>query len=259
MIDRQCHVFHTHLYTSAHGQFVGVDLRGEQVLGGRQDAVRIFHRKEAFVAEDVNEIGVFRSLRNQVDDRLHVLLMRVPASHGVGAQEGAFHRSRNAFADAADHAQHLDLIGRVKSVSALDFQGYGAFVHHLPHADHRLGKQFILRGLVQQVGRIEDAAAPGGDFLVAETVYLVQEFSVPAAGIHHVRMAVAETGHHHAAPRIQVSFNRTCSEIHDPAVLDGQPGVAQDAGPALLRAFHAQHALRLNARQQPYVIDNLHS
>ena len=49
------------------------------------------------------------------------------------------------------------------------------------------------------------------------------------------------------------------AEIGNPAVLDGQPGVAQHAGLALRRAFHAQHTLRLNARQQSDVIDNLHS
>ena len=80
-------------------------------------------------------------------------------AHGMGAQEGAFDGRGNRFPDATDDAEHLELVFRVKAVTALDFQGYRTFFHHFLHAYHGLLVQLVLRSSMQQVAGIEDTAA----------------------------------------------------------------------------------------------------
>ena len=103
------------------------------MLGSLQDAVRIFHGEEAFVAEDVHEIGIFGRLRQHVDDGLDIFLVGIAPPHGVSSQESAFDGGGNVLPDAADYAQHLEFIGRIEPVAAFDFQRHGAFGHHFLH------------------------------------------------------------------------------------------------------------------------------
>ena len=51
----------------------------------------------------------------------------------------------------------------------------------------------------------------------------------------------------------------TRTEIHNPALLNLQPGILQHAGFALCGALHAENAFGLDACQQAYVIDKTHS
>ena len=60
VVDRQGVVLHAHLHAARNGQFVGVNLRlHAQLASGFHDAGRLFHGKEPFVAEDIDEIGQF--------------------------------------------------------------------------------------------------------------------------------------------------------------------------------------------------------
>ena len=118
---------------------------------------------------------------------------------------------------------------------------------------------------MQQIGRIQDPAAAGRYLFVGKAVDLVQELSVPAAGIHHVRVAVAESGHDHAALRVQSFFAAAQNdrghrpEVHDPAVFVAEPGILQEAGAPLQLSLHPKDSLRLDARQKAYIIDKTHS
>ena len=118
---------------------------------------------------------------------------------------------------------------------------------------------------MQQVGRIEDAAASGRYLLVGQSVDFVQKLAVPAAGIYHVRVAVAEARHHHPAASVYRFFAAAQNDrIHGPEggnvpVLYPQPGILQRAGAPLLRAFHPKHPLRLDTHQPSYIIDKTHS
>ena len=49
---------------------------------------------------------------------------------------------------------------------------------------------------MEQVGRVEDSAASGSYFLVAETGDLVAELTVAASCIDNMGVGVAETWHH---------------------------------------------------------------
>ena len=257
-------MLHAHLHAAADRQLVGVDLRTEAQRGGRcEDAVRILRREEALVAENVHEISEFRRLRQHIHDGLHVRLLRIATAHGVGAQKGGAHRGGNRVADPADDAQHLQLIGRIEPVSALDLDGAAPLPHHLPHAFHRLGEQFVFRSPVQQVGGIQDTPAPSRNLFVAAAFDLVQELAVAAAGVHDVGVAVAEGRHQQAALCVDVlragrplRAVRHRAEARDAAVLDAQPGVAQDARPGHLRAALAHHARRNDADQLAYILDN---
>ena len=89
-------------------------------------------------------------------------------------EERGPHLQRHAFADAADDAQHLQLVPGRKAVAALDLHAprpMAAISRIRPIAWHRVRP----RRSLQQVGGIENAPAPPGDLLVRQTVDLVEE------------------------------------------------------------------------------------
>ena len=126
MIDRKGVVLHAHLHAARNGQFVGVNLRlHAQLAPGLHDAGRLFHGKEPFVAEDIDEIGQFpgrHGRKHFVADQLHVFLLPadIVPRHGVGAEERGAHGQRSRLADAADDAQHLQFVFGRKTIAALD-------------------------------------------------------------------------------------------------------------------------------------------
>ncbi len=137
MVYGKCSVGHAHLHAAAYSQFVGVDLGLEPIAGaGLQDTGGVVWGEEACVAEHVHEIGVFRSLRHQVDHFLHISFLGVAAADGVGSEEGGTHDCRYAFTDALYDAQHLELSFRAEAVAAFDFQACRAGGHHFFHALH---------------------------------------------------------------------------------------------------------------------------
>ena len=258
MVHRQGAARHARLHTAADGELVGVDLAPQATAGSRrEDAGGIFGREESFIAENIHEISEFCSLRHHPDHLVYIGFAGSSAAHGVRPQEGGAHQRGHRFADAADHPEHLQFIRRIEAVAALDLEGSGPLLQHLPDPLHRLLVERIFPGAVQQVGGVEDAPAPGGDFFIGQARDLVEEFPRAAAGIDDVGMAVAERGHQHPTLRIQhpalLRDGRHRTEIHDPAVLHAQPGVVEDASLRHLHALLAQHALRHDADQFAYV------
>ena len=159
-------MLYANLHAAAYCKLIGVDLWREQVLCRGKDAVCIFYGKEALVAEDVDEIcqglrcldfarhdtgGVGYCRQHYVANLLHISFFGHTSRYCVGAKEGAFDGRRNGLFDAADYPQHLEFVLRIKPVAALYFHGYGAFVHHLLHAYHRLAVKLVFRGAVQKV------------------------------------------------------------------------------------------------------------
>ena len=113
-------------------------------------------------------------------------------------EERGPHLQRHAFADAADDAQHLQLVPGRKAVAALDLHAPRTHRRDLAHALHRLRIEFVLRSLVQPVGGVENAPAPPGDLLVRQTVDLVQKLPLAAPGVDQVGVRVAERREEHA-------------------------------------------------------------
>ena len=104
--------------------------------------------------------------------------------------------------DAVYDTQHLHLILRIESVAAFNLHRESAVGHHLADPFHRLGVEIVLRGPVQQVGRVEDSAPTSRYLLVAQAVDLVEKLPFPASGVHDMRVAVAKRRHHHSAFRV---------------------------------------------------------
>ena len=184
--------------------------------------------------------------------------MRVAAPYGVGPQEGGADQGGGGRLDAVDDAQHLEFVHGVEAVPALDLDGAGTLGNHLVHARHGLPEEFIFGGLVQQVGGVEDAAAPGRDLFVGKPPDLVEEFPVPAAGIDDVGVAVAESRHQQAAAAVDdflgpiarhivARAGAVASVVENPAVFDPQPGVVDRPDLVHRRAFFAQDACRHDA------------
>ena len=108
---------------------------------------------------------------------------------------------------------------------------------------------------MQQVGRVEDAAAAGGDFLVGEAADLVEELPVTAACIDDVGVAVAEGWHQQAAFAVDGLVGGRggragVAESGDAAPVDQQPGVGKRADFVHGRAFLAQDARGHDARER---------
>ena len=108
---------------------------------------------------------------------------------------------------------------------------------------------------MQAVGRVQDSAAPGRDFLIGKTFDLIQELSVPASGVDDVRMAVAEGRQDQTAAAVQ-DFGRFrhgashLPESRDTAVFHQQPGVFQRTGRIHFSALFAQDPFRNDAGQR---------
>ena len=82
-------------------------------------------------------------------DSIYVLLLGVLSSHCMCPQEGGADERRTFVFDATNNAQHLQLIGRIESVSALDFDGARSFADHLPYALYGLLIEILFRGIVE--------------------------------------------------------------------------------------------------------------
>ena len=61
---------------------------------------------------------------------------------------------------------------------------------------------------MQQVGRVQDTSSTGGDLFIAESVDLVPELPVAAAGIDDVGMGIAECRHDIASSGIDSSVKQ---------------------------------------------------
>ena len=169
-------------------------------------------------------------------------------------QEGRLHRERRRLADAPDDAQHLQLVLCRQPVSALDLDAPRPLGCDLAHADHRLVVKPLLRRAVQQIGRIEDPAAPAGDLFVTQAVDLVQKLPLAAARIDQMRVRIAERRKEHPSPGVDrpvgldLRRNGHRPECGDAARVGEQPCVVQTIQPPHLRAAQTRAALGLDPR-----------
>ena len=229
-----------------------------QFARGLENTGRLFDREKTFVAEDVDEIGQpFGRHGGQpfVAHQIDILPLPSPVGtrHGMRPEERGPHLQRHAFADAADDAQHLQLVPGRKAVAALDLHAPRTHRRDLAHALHRLRIEFVLRSLVQPVGGVENAPAPPGDLLVRQTVDLVQKLPLAAPGVDQVGVRVAERRKEHASCRVDdlvggdVAQRVHASERRETAVFSQQPRVVERAQLVHVGAAAAQTARRFDA------------
>ena len=149
------------------------------------------------------------------------------------AEEVGLHGQRSRLLDASDHAKHLQLILHCQSVAALDFDGSGTHGHDLTDSYHRLFVEVVFRGVVQQIGRVEDSAATCCDLLIAQSGNLVPELTVAATCIHDMCVAVTERRHHNSSLSVDVF-----SVIHNSTatLIAGGGGVLNTTATAIIRA-----------------------
>ena len=173
----------------------------------------------------------------------------------MGTEEGGAHNRRHRFADAGNHAEHLQLVVGGQTVAALYLDGSGAFCHYFAHTNHCLAVELILRGFVEQVGAVENTSAPGGYLLITEAVYFVEELTVAGSGVDYVGVGVAECREEPTSAGVDNLFAlqlaslevRHFAERRDSSpVVDSQPGVGQLCG----ARFHLRSGKPLHSRRE---------
>ena len=267
VVDREGPAGDADLHAARSGQFVGMDLRPQTILPPHvEDAARLADRKEALVAEDVDEVG--QPFAGHGGDHLaadQIDILRLPAAvgacNGMGAEEGGPHFQRCGLADAADHAQHLQLVFGRETVSALDLDAAGSHRRDLPDTLHGLPVELLLGGVVQPVGGVQDPAAAACDLLVGEAVDLVEELLLAAPGIDQMGVRVAERREEHPAFGVGHLVGRHAverlhaSEGGDPLAVGQQPGVVERFQTVHLGAADAQPPFGLNADDAADILD----
>ena len=205
VVNRQCIVFYADLDAAGAGHLVGVDFRPQTVLDAlHQDALGLLGGEEALVAEDVHEVGELlgRHHRNHlVDDEIHVAvgIVLVEQRYRMGSEEVGLDGERGVLFQLADDAQHLELVLGGEAVAALDLARARAEGGHLLQPLPCLVVELFFGCLVQPFRGVEDAAAALEDFLVAQTLDLVDVLDLAAARIDDVRVGIAEGGEHELA------------------------------------------------------------
>ena len=241
MIYAERSVGHSHLYSPAHMELVGVKFRAQAVLRSSfQNTRSILYGEEAFFAEYVHEIGqtLGRHCRDHfVADLGHIIFPSHIARHCVSAEEGSADFRRNRLGNATDHPQHLEFVLGVQAVAAFDFNRTRAFGHHLPHPLQALPVKFVFRSGVEQVGGIQDSAATSSNLGIREAADLVFEFQFTAPRPHYMGVGVAECRKDHSAARVNLTVYRRggiplydfSPEIEYPVAVEEQPGITEAA------------------------------
>ena len=189
--------------------------------------------------------------------------MAVTPADGMGAEKRGHYAGRDTLADAPDYAEHLELVGRIEPVAALYLQAAGALLHDLAHAAHGLGVQFVLSERVQQVGRVEYAAAPAGYLGIAQAANLVDKLALTAACIHHVGMWVAPRRQHHASAGVDHNVGPQTLRRHvvhaaegcKASVVSKQPGIVERVQPGHLASAKPQLAAYACTDKRGYVLN----
>ncbi len=258
---------HAGLDAARYVELVGVDLGAHAVLGAAaHDALCLFDREEALVAEYVDEVG--QILCGDGRDHLaayHIDILRlaayVVARHGMRSEKCRAHGYGRCLADAAYDAQHLQLVFGRESVAALDLDKTRTHGDDLVDALHGLTVELILGCGVQAVGRIEYAAAAPGDLLVAQTVDLVEELLLAAAGIDDMRMRVAERRKEHAAAGIDrfvgIDLRQPAhlTVVGDDALVGDEPRVVERAHGGHVGSRDALATALVDADDRAYVFN----
>ena len=164
------HARHVHRHLQYH-----VDRVGQAFTGGRRDHLLA---DQAHIV--VGATGVFRRQR-------------------MGAKQGGGHPHRAQLAEAAGHAQHLQLVGQGQAVTGLDLDRGHAIGQQRVETRQAGGDQLVLAGGAGGAHAAEDAAAGAGDFLVADAFQALLELTGAVAGVHQMGMAVDQARRHHPA------------------------------------------------------------
>ena len=202
MVDGEGAHLHSHFHTARIGQLAGVYLRAHTIFGScLQYAACLLGREETTVAEHVDEVG--QSLASHGGNHLahhqvHIvgLPTGVSPSYGMGTEEGRHDFYLRCAFQFLDHAQNLQLVGGIQTITALDLHTSRTTPFHIIEPLLGLCVQQFFRCVVKQVGGVEYATATSGNLLVGESAYLVGELSFAATGVDDVGMAVAPTGQH---------------------------------------------------------------
>ena len=205
MVDRGGAIAHAHLHSAGKTHLVGMHLRNHTVPGsGLEDTGGILHSEESLLYENIHV--VCQSLGGDGRHDLTDYLFHIPlpvafitGRHGVGPEEGGADPERSLLLHPAGDPEHLDLILDGEAVTALDLHRTGAQGDYLMRTDQGLLQEVILRGIVQQLHRIEDTAAPAGNLLIGKAAQLVHELHLAAAGIDQMGVGVAVGREHHPA------------------------------------------------------------
>ena len=148
-------------------------------------------------------------------------------------EEGGFDLERRCLLQAADDAQHLQLVGCIESVAAFHFYATRTLADDFISATQGLAIEFVLAQFVEMVGRIEDAAAATGDFGVAQSADFVDKFGLATAGVNNVGVGVAPRGKNAAAAGIDYLIKAALSrhivghfsEAAEAIAVDGEVGI----------------------------------
>ena len=243
-----------------------MNLRHKSVAGGRfEDAGRLLDREEALVAEDIDILGqplAGHGREHFAADEVYVLCLApdVGAPNGVRPEEGGAHLERCRLADAADDAQHLQLVLGREAVAALDFHGAGAHADDFADALHRLAVELLLGGGVEPVGGVENTPAAARYLFVAQAVDFVEELLLAAAGIDQMGVRVAERREEHPPGGI----HHLCGvgtplghrpEGGDAPLLGQQPGGIERLQTSHLLATQTFDAFRLDSDNRSDVLN----
>ena len=212
VVHGECAPPHGHGQPTCGCQLIDVHLGPHAPLGCRVEyALRVLGSEEALVAKHVDEVG--QPLAPHLGHHLthhevHVFVLAVAATNGMGTEEGGHHARRHVLAYPPYHAEHLQFVGRVQAVAALYLYTARTLEHHLAHTAHGLAVQFVLTECVEQVGRIEYPAATACYLCIAEPAYLVHKLALAAARIDYVRVGVAPRREHRPSTGVDTDIGR---------------------------------------------------
>ncbi len=152
----------------------------------------------------------------------------------MGSEEGGFDHGPAAFPDSPNHPKHLQFVLGGQPVAAFDFDRSGSHPGDFIHPGHGLTVKFFLAGAMQQVGGIENSSSARGDFRIAQTLDLVDEFLFPGACKADMGVRIAERRQHMSASGVDDFVFRADlrqgghrSERINVSAPDGQIGIAQ--------------------------------
>ena len=267
VIDAECIVGDGHLYPTRVGQFLTVDFSAQPVFqASLQDAVGFLGREEALVAKHVDEVGQALAShfgQHLVDNVVNVVALATckGATHGVRPEKRRDDLQRSRLLDAPDDAQHFQLVSGSKSVAALDFDGSRTLSDDFADALHGLFVEFVFAGVVQSVGRVQDASAAPRNLFVAQTANLIDKLALATAGIDNVGVAVAKRREHESALSIDsIAIDRRNiihrSEILDSPVFHEKPGVVNRVQLAHFASGEKWLLVVSDTNERPYIDNN---
>ncbi len=254
MVDRNGSMGNTHLHTTRHIEFVGMDFRLHAPLGGLFKHAGSFCRgKEPFVTEHIHIVGQaltshFRNHFTAHEVNIFTLTSLIGTPHGMRAKKRGLDLNRGGFLDAANNPEHLKFIIGGKAVAALDFHSARTFGDNLVDTTHSLTVKLIFGCGMQQVGGIQDTSATGGNLLIAQPIDFIEELPGTVSGIYYMCMRVTERREHPSAMHINhfdiIAARHLPHFAHQAEVLDN---LAVEQQPCIMQQGEILHLRPLAA------------